>query len=338
MAGRPYKQGLDYFFMDTTIEDDEKIQALEAVHPCNGFKIFVKLLCRIYKTHGYFIMFTPKQLKLYSNSINVDINSLNDVVNSCIEEQLFNKELFEKYKILTSKSIQSRFLQSTKRRDGPKIIKDFCLLSKEEVIKGNGKCQILIYDDINSIFVDNNIINEYLTYTLKVINVNFLYYTISINTDNIIYKVDNSNILEHNIINNNMASEKKIEIEIKNLGRVEVVFLDDGDIWRTKQYEDFFYNSQTAFENAINRYRILNSAEAFKKALEAFLYISQMSNEKQSGNKIRVHFGHWLNSLNGKLDQIINSQKHSNGTATSPTTKQFKPIVQTIPKGGRGKL
>jgi hypothetical protein len=226
MAGRPYKQGLDYFFMDTTIEDDEKILAVESDHKCLGFTVFVKMLCRIYKTHGYFIMFTPKQQKIYSNSINVDNNSFVAVINACIEEQLFNRELYEKYQILTSRSIQSRFLQSTKRRKSVQMIKDFCVLARSEVIKVNEKCDFLIYDDINSIFVSNNIINDYNKYASAVINVNLLYYTISINSS--IRNISNEEFLKKRVENNNDAKADASAFQTHSEGDANAMQLKEG--------------------------------------------------------------------------------------------------------------
>ncbi len=134
---------------------------------------------------------------------------------------------------------------------------------------------------------------------------------------------DNNNEIdnkEYNIINTNMASEKKIEVEVKNLGKMDVVFLDDGNPWRWQQYDDFFHNSQTAFETIVIRHKSLNSPECFRRALQAFVYNSQISSDKQTSNQIRKHFGNWLNSLNGKLEQIIHPENFTDATNKSATT------------------
>lgn len=64
----------------------------------------------------------------FSSHINVDINTLNAFINDCINFGLFDKELYEKYQILTSKGIQRRYLEATKRRKKVEMIKEYSLI------------------------------------------------------------------------------------------------------------------------------------------------------------------------------------------------------------------
>lgn len=129
---RPTKEGLDYFPLDVDIEQDEKVALIEAQHGTLGFAIIIKLFMRIYK-NGYFYEWGEKEQLLFSKIVNVDINSVNEVINDCLKWGLFDTNSYEQYRILTSRGVQSRYLEATIRRKEPKIIKEYCLLSNEEL-------------------------------------------------------------------------------------------------------------------------------------------------------------------------------------------------------------
>lgn len=144
---RPIKEGLDYFPMDVDVDD--KIELIEAKHGIIGFGIIIKLYQRIYK-ESYFLNWNEEALLLFSKRINVDINKINDVINDCFRYHLFDKNLHEKYQILTSSGIQKRYLNAVERRKTVNLYKN------------------LIIVDINSINVDINWINDYISTQSKV--------------------------------------------------------------------------------------------------------------------------------------------------------------------------
>jgi len=144
---RPQKQGLDYFPLDVDMDQDDKIQLIEAEHGLVGFAIVIKLLMKIYK-EGYFYHWTEKEQLIFSKRVNADINQVNAVINSCIKWGLFDKNLFEKHNILTSKGIQRRYLEAISRRKKVTIIKEFYLLQNEY--------SNVVFVDINGVNVDKN--------------------------------------------------------------------------------------------------------------------------------------------------------------------------------------
>jgi hypothetical protein len=141
MSGRLIKKGLDYFPMD--VEIDDKIELIEAKHGITGFGILVKLFQKIYKDEGYYMNCTEETLLIFSKRINVNINTINDVINDCLKYGIFDNNKFEQYKILTSNGIQKRYLNAAERR-------------KEIIMEEN-----YIIVDINSINVNINVINSY---------------------------------------------------------------------------------------------------------------------------------------------------------------------------------
>jgi DnaD/phage-associated family protein len=159
---RPIKEGLDYFPLDVDIDQSDKVAMIEAIHGIEGFGIVIKLLMKIYK-EGYFYEWSKREQILFSKRVNVDINTANKVVNDCINEGLFNAEIYKQYNILTSKGIQRRYLEATKRRKELEFKQPFFLLEANEVksIIGSNKISIFLVDDNNNrINVNNNLVNE----------------------------------------------------------------------------------------------------------------------------------------------------------------------------------
>jgi uncharacterized protein DUF4373 len=128
---RPIKDGLDYFPLDVT--NDDKLDLIEAEFGVVGWSIIIKLYRRIYK-NGYYTRWTEDELLLFGKQINVDNNLINAVINKSIERNLFNEEMFNKYKILTSNGIQKRYLEATHRRKGLSLVKEYCLPVVDEYI------------------------------------------------------------------------------------------------------------------------------------------------------------------------------------------------------------
>jgi hypothetical protein len=112
---RPVKEGLDYFPLDTDIDQDDKVVIIIAKYGMQGFGILIKLLMGIYK-NGYSYQWTEKEQIIFSSRVNVDINLINDVVNDCIKWGLFHEGIYKEYGVLTSKGIQNRYLLAASRR------------------------------------------------------------------------------------------------------------------------------------------------------------------------------------------------------------------------------
>lgn len=148
---RPTKVGLDYFPVDTDMDYDDKIALVEADHGVSGFGIVIKLLMKIY-SEGYFYKWGEVEQKLFMRRVNVDINLLIEVVNDCIKWSMFNKDIFENYGVLTSRGIQRRYFEATRRRKEVEVQSKYLLLSEKELEKYTN----LVIVNMNSINDDNN--------------------------------------------------------------------------------------------------------------------------------------------------------------------------------------
>lgn len=129
---RPQKIGLDYFPLNVDIDQDDKIAIIEAKHGILGFAIAIKLLMKIY-SEGYYYDWTEKEQILFSKRVNVNINDLNVIINDCVKWGLFDEELFNKYKIMTSRGIQLRYFEAVKRRKRVEIAKQYLMLTDIDI-------------------------------------------------------------------------------------------------------------------------------------------------------------------------------------------------------------
>lgn len=122
---RPQKDGLDYFPLDTDMDiKDDKVQLVEAKYGAVGFAILIKLLMKIY-SEGYYYQWGENEGLLFSKRVNVDISTVNDVVNDLVKWGMFEAGIFKKYSVLTSNGIQKRFWEVAKRRNDVIIKKEF---------------------------------------------------------------------------------------------------------------------------------------------------------------------------------------------------------------------
>lgn len=140
--GRPQKQGLDYFPLNVDIDQDDKIAMIEAIHGIEGFGIVIKLLMKIYK-EGYFYKWTEKEQILFSKRVNVDIKQVNEIIDDCIKWEFFDSNLFEAFKVLTSRGIQKRYFEIVKRRQRVEVINELLLLDNADI---NSYTNIVIVD------------------------------------------------------------------------------------------------------------------------------------------------------------------------------------------------
>ena len=149
---RPQKKGLDYFPLDTDMDVvNDDVMMLEAKYGSIGFTTLIKLYMKIYQDNGYFMnwnektsLLLSKRINVSNNSINDNINLVNDIINDLLRWNVFSQDLYDKYKILTSKRIQETYLEAVKKRKDVEIDKRYLI---------NGQ---LVNDNINLINVDIN--------------------------------------------------------------------------------------------------------------------------------------------------------------------------------------
>lgn len=135
MAGRPPKEGIDYSGWAVDIFDnDPKIDKLLDAQGADGFLIYFYLCQRAYGSKGYFYKWSYDDAATTARKIGGGVGSetVKQTVGLCLQIGLFDKRLFDRDRILTSRGIQKRYWQVAKDRTVKSVIEDYWLLSKEE--------------------------------------------------------------------------------------------------------------------------------------------------------------------------------------------------------------
>ncbi|MGG1637198.1 DUF4373 domain-containing protein [Paenibacillus sp. NRS-1760] len=151
---RPVKEGLDYFPLDVDIHEDDKLVVVIGKFGMEGFGVVIRLLSEIYK-NGYYYSWTEREQIVFSNRVNVNINSINDLVIECIKWGFFDHKCFDDYHILTSRGIQNRYIGASKRRKSITFIEAFTLIDLQEAANK-------VSYPINLVDSYNNRINVYI--------------------------------------------------------------------------------------------------------------------------------------------------------------------------------
>jgi DNA replication protein DnaD len=133
---RPQKDGLDYFPVVTSFDDNMEL-IISEFGP-EGLGIVIGLYQRIY-ANGYYMDWNEDTLLLFATKhINAEITRINSVLMRSFDRKIFNKELYDKFGILTSRGIQKQFLRvcKTSRRKSVPFIKEYCLITQNDELFG----------------------------------------------------------------------------------------------------------------------------------------------------------------------------------------------------------
>lgn len=193
---RPISKGISYFPLDVDFMQNLKIRkVIQACGP-NSIAIIMLLLGNIYGDEGYFMRWDEDVCFLITEALGVkDVYTL-ETVKKCLQVGLFDENLFNKYKIITSKGIQSRYFEITKRRRKVEVINQYLLVNVAET---NDICPVdvnvaetLVNVAETNVNVNNNFVIARKSTQSKVkeskVNNN-----INTNTNNSLYKGQNVN-------------------------------------------------------------------------------------------------------------------------------------------------
>ena len=108
---------IEYFPLDTHIFNDEKFQLLISEFGLEASAIAIKLLCEIY-SNNFYLNWNLNRCKIFTNysATSYSREQVQAIVDFLLEVDFFDKGMYEAYGILTSKGIQKRFFEITRRR------------------------------------------------------------------------------------------------------------------------------------------------------------------------------------------------------------------------------
>ena len=116
---------LPYFSLD--VNQNDKVQLLEAEFGLKGFALYIHLLQQIYGGKGYYTLWNKDVELLFAKKNNVGRGFVSEIVQSCLRRGIFDNDLYSQYGVLTSKEIQDSYFYACKRRKGVKVISEILL-------------------------------------------------------------------------------------------------------------------------------------------------------------------------------------------------------------------
>ena len=144
------KVGIDSFLLDCHTNDN--ISEIEAEYGVKGFAVVVRLWQKIYSEKGYYCEWIERSPLLFlsnwfGGNSGVTVSLINDIVDRCLKNGIFNAKMYEDYSILTSARIQKQYFDVVKRREEVLVKKEYLLVSV-------GKIKGISYE--NRVFVCRN--------------------------------------------------------------------------------------------------------------------------------------------------------------------------------------
>lgn len=127
------KSGLDFFPLNVDL--DNKFKLIEAEFGVTGFGVVVHLLQEIYGQEGYYIEWTEEVALLFAQKYGVGYSAVSEIVGASIRRGMFDKEIFDKYRVLTSRGIQKRYFDAVSRRKTLEVRDNILLVDIAQICK-----------------------------------------------------------------------------------------------------------------------------------------------------------------------------------------------------------
>ena len=100
-----------------------------------GYAIINLIIHKIYDDEGYFCRWDEDSSFVFARYYGVKVDFVLSVVDEAISRGIFSKELYEKYKILSSEDIQKNFFEATKRRRHLVLVDDYLIIDENKKSK-----------------------------------------------------------------------------------------------------------------------------------------------------------------------------------------------------------
>lgn len=173
VMARPIKNGLDYFPHDVHANNDKKVDKLLFLYGASGYAFYFLHLEYIYQENNFELDVSDAETtQILCRKLQIDENLYQQILNSCLKNDLFDSEVYAENKHLTSHGIKERakIVLDKRRKAKEKYEKDSKIDKKEvsdaettqettsetlqsKVKKRKGKEIINIpYNDIQNIF------------------------------------------------------------------------------------------------------------------------------------------------------------------------------------------
>ena len=304
---RPIKLGLDYFPHDTHSNDDTALALIEAEFGIAGYAVYFKLLEFIY-SQGYATLWGADERSLFYHklgAVGVSERKASEIIKGLVRRSLFDKGVLNSFQILTSKSIQLRWLEA-RRKKIDDIDPRVCLV--EQTAKGISSLRLRISKNKQGVFATETTPNERVFATETTLNEG-------------VFATETPQIKEkkRNNSSSNSTNAREMENEAAQ-GALNLEPLQPAGSTRTQATIREVLTSNQIWSNAIcSNHRI--SPETFNEYVTKFEQHCFIENRTHNTDgDVQVHFNNWL-----RIQLNIQATNKSPKQSNYGTSRNYRP-------------
>lgn len=304
---RPIKLGLDYFPHDTHSNDDTALALIEAEFGIAGYAVYFKLLEFIY-SQGYAALWGADERSLFYHklgAVGVSERKASEIIKGLVRRSLFDKGVLNSFQILTSKSIQLRWLEA-RRKKIDDIDPRVCLV--EQTAKGISSLRLRISKNKQGVFATETTPNERVFATETTLNEGVF----ATETPQIKEKKRNNSSSNSNNARKNESEEPRSALNLEPL--------QPAGSTRTQATIREVLTSNQIWSNAIcSNHRI--SPETFNEYVTKFEQHCFIENRTHNTDgDVQVHFNNWL-----RIQLNIQATNKSPKQSNYGTSRNYRP-------------
>ena len=103
---------IPYFPTQVSFFEEVAMELIEARYGMKAETAVMKLVCKIYKENGYYMVWNEEQCTLFTNKVGREIakEEMQGIVETLMEKGFFDKETYKEHGILTSTCCSRSFL------------------------------------------------------------------------------------------------------------------------------------------------------------------------------------------------------------------------------------
>ena len=304
---RPIKLGLDYFPHDTHSNDDTALALIEAEFGIAGYAVYFKLLEFIY-SQGYAALWGADERSLFYHklgAVGVSERKASEIIKGLVRRSLFDKGVLNSFQILTSKSIQLRWLEA-RRKKIDDIDPRVCLV--EQTAKGISSLRLRISKNKQGVFATETTLNEGVFATETTLNEGVF----ATETPQIKEKKRNNSSSNSNNARKNESEEPRSALNLEPLQPV-------GSTRTQATIREVLTSNQIWSQAICSNHRI--SLETFNEYVTKFEQHCFIENRTHNTDgDVQVHFNNWL-----RIQLNIQATNKSPKQSNNGTSRNYRP-------------
>lgn len=298
---RPIKLGLDYFPHDTHSNDDTALALIEAEFGIAGYAVYFKLLEFIY-SQGYAALWGADERSLFYHklgAVGVSERKASEIIKGLVRRSLFDQGVLNSFQILTSKSIQLRWLEA-RRKKIDDIDPRVCLV--EQTAKGISSLRLRISKNKQGVFATETTSNERVFTTETTLNEGVF----ATETPQIKEKKRNNSSSNSNNARKNESEEPRSALNLEPLQPV-------GSTRTGATIREVLTSNQIWSQAICSNHRI--SPETFNEYATKFEQHCFIENRTHNTDgDVQVHFNNWLR-IQLNIEATKSPKQSNNGTS-----------------------